>query len=182
MTPMSCVRLGLATCLLASPAFAQTEGPIVSALVKRGQTIEVIDDQGQETVGKVRTLSSSILTLDRNGTSTEIPFERIAQIARPTDGLANGALIGLGAGAAFGLLVSTAGQGACDDAYYDTCGLGWVATSTLVFGGLGVAIGVGVDALIRRDRVIYRRDTRRQTRVAPVLGRGVAGAVVSVNW
>lgn len=181
MTPMSCVRLGLATCLLTSPAFAQTEGPIVSALVKRGQTVDVIDDQGHETRGKIRTLSSTILTLDRNGTSTEIPFERIAQIARPTDGLANGALIGLGAGAAFGLLASTAGTDDCDY-YFDTCGPRWVVGSTLVFGGLGVAIGVGVDALIHRDRVIYRRGAARQTRVAPVLGRGVAGAVVSVNW
>ena len=177
MTPMSCVCLGLATCLLASPAFAQTEGPGVSGLVKQGQTIDVIDDQGQESRGKVRSLSSSILTLDRNGTSTEIPFDRIAQIARPTDGLGNGALIGLGAGVAFGLLASTVGTDDCLP-----CGAGFVVGSALVAGGIGAGIGVGVDALIRRDRVIYRRDTRRQTRVAPVLGRGVAGAVVSVNW
>ena len=177
MTPMFHVRVALAASLLASPAFAQTEGPIVSALVKRGQTVEVIDDQGQEIRGKVRALSATTLTLDRNGTRPRFRFERITQIARPNDGLGNGALIGLGAGAAFGLLGSTVGTDDCDGYYY--CGSGWVVGSALVFGGIGAGIGVGVDALIRRDRVIYRRDGRRQTRVAPVVGPGVGGAVAS---
>jgi hypothetical protein len=174
------IRLALAASLLASPALAQTEGPIVSSLVKPGQTVEVIDDQGQEIRGKVRALSAEALTLDRKGTPTEIRFERITQIARPHDGLGNGALIGLGAGVAFGLLASTAGSDDCEGYYY--CGPGWVIGSALVFGGIGAGIGVGIDALIRHDRVIYRRDGRRQTRVAPVVGPGVGGAVVSVTW
>ena len=181
MTSTFHVRLALAASLLASPAFAQTEGPIVSSLVKRGQTVEVIDDQGQEIRGKVRALSAEALTLDRKGTPTDIPFARITQIARPNDGLGNGALIGLGAGLAFGLLGSTVGTDDCDG-YYIPCGSSWVIGSTLVFGGIGAGIGVGIDALIRHDRVIYRRDRRRQTRVAPVVGPGVGGAVVSVTW
>lgn len=177
------VRLALAACLVASPAFAQTEGPIVSALVKRGQTVEVIDDQGQETRGKVRTLSATTLTLDRAGKATEIPFERITQIARPSDSLANGALIGLGAGVAFGILGSTAGTSDCEAGYYPCFdGPRFVVGSALIFGAIGAGIGVGVDALIHRERVIYRRDSRRQTRVAPVVGPGVGGAVVSVSW
>ena len=141
----------------------------------------MIDDQGQEIHGKVRTMSSTILTLDRNGSATEIPLDRIAQIARPNDGLGNGALIGLGAGAAFGLLASTAGTDTCEG-YPTPCGSGWVVGSTLVFGAIGAAIGVGVDALVHRDRVIYRRESRRQTRVAPVVAPGLGGAVVSVSW
>ena len=175
------VHVAFAVSLLASPALAQTEGPIVSALVKPGQTVEVIDDQGQEIRGKVRTLSAATLTLDRAGQPTEIPFERITQIARPGDGLGNGALIGLGAGAAFGLLAATAGTDTCEG-YYEPCGPGWVAGSTLVFGAIGAGIGVGVDALVHHDRVIYRRGPRRQTRVAPVLGPGVAGALFSMAW
>ena len=173
--------VALTAWFIGSPAFAQTEGPTVSALVKPGQTVDVIDDQGQETRGKVRTLSSTILTLDRNGAATEIPFDRIAQIARPNDGLGNGALIGLGTGAAFGLLASTVGTDTCEG-YLTPCGSGWVISSTLVFGAIGAAIGVGVDALVHRDRVIYRRESRRQTSVAPVVGPGLGGAVVSVSW
>ena len=142
MTPTFHVRLALAASLLASPAFAQTEGPIVSSLVKRGQTVEVIDDQGQEIRGKVRALSADALTLDRKGTPTDIPFERITQIARPNDGLGNGALIGLGAGAAFGLLASTAGTDNCEGYY-------------LLRGGLGHRLRAGV----WRDR---RGDWRRR--------------------
>ena len=91
-------------------------------------------------------------------------------------------MIGLGAGVAFGLLGSTVGTDDCDGYYGYYCGTGWVIGSAVVFGAIGVGVGVGVDALIRRDRVIYRRDGRRQTRVAPVLGAGVAGAMVSMTW
>lgn len=181
MTSTLCLRLGLAASLFSSPAFAQVEGPIVTGLVKRGQTIDVIDDQGQEIRGKVRLLSSTVLTLDRDGAATEIPFDRITQIAHPSDGLGNGALIGLGTGAAFGLLASTVGTDTCEG-YPTPCGSGWVIGSTLVFGAIGAAIGVGVDALIHHDRVIYRRAPRRQARVAPVVGPGLGGAVVSISW
>ncbi len=182
MRPNLPACLALAASLLASPAFAQTEGPIVSALVKQGQTVEVIDDQGQEFRGKVRTLSAATLTLDRADKATEIPFERIAQIARPNDGLGNGALIGLGAGVAFGILGSTAGTSDCDYGFRGPCGARFVVGSALIFGAIGAAIGVGVDALVHKERMIYRRDPGRQTRVAPVVGPGVGGAVVSVSW
>jgi hypothetical protein len=51
-----------------------------------------------------------------------------------------------------------------------------------VFGGLGTAVGVGIDALIHRDREIYRRGGGALATVGPVLGRGLRGAVVSVTW
>jgi hypothetical protein len=183
MTPMLRARLVLAASLLASPAFAQSDGASMRTLVKLGQTLEVIDDQGQEVRGRVRSLSADALTLDRKGTQTEIPFQRITQIARPNDNLANGALIGLGAGVAFGLVGATVGTDDCDEVYYECYGgPRFIAAAALVFGAIGAGIGVGVDALIHRERVIYRRDGRRQTRVAPVVGPGVGGAVVSVTW
>ena len=54
--------------------------------------------------------------------------------------------------------------------------------STLVFGAIGAGIGVGVDALMHRERVIYRRDAGRRTRVTPVVGPGIAGAMASISW
>jgi hypothetical protein len=47
---------------------------------------------------------------------------------------------------------------------------------------LGTAVGVGIDALIRRDRVIYQRAGQLQTRIAPVVGTRVRGALVAVSW
>ena len=89
-------------------------------------------------------------------------------------------MIGLGTGAAFGLLGRPLAR-RLDEDYY-LLRSRFVIGSALVFGGIGAGIGVGVDALIRRERVIYRRDGRPQTRVAPVVGPGVGGAVVSVTW
>ena len=53
MTSTRAVRLTLAACLVAAPALAQTDSPRVSDLLAPGQTIEVIDDQGRETKGRV---------------------------------------------------------------------------------------------------------------------------------
>ena len=176
------VQVALALCLVASPALAQSQTSLLGEIVRQGQTVEVIDDQGRETRGKVGMVSQGTLRIVRNGTTIEIPFDTITQIARPSDSLANGAWIGLASGAAFGLLGSTA-ETSCDQGF-DYCfdGPRYVIGSTLIFGAIGAGIGVGVDALIKHNRIIYRRDAGAQTRVAPVLGPGVKGAVVSVSW
>lgn len=176
------VRLVLAACLAATPVLAQSEQPCPGDVLKEGQSVEVIDDQGREIKGKVGAMSLVTVRLVRDGMTTEIPLDRIMQISRPPDSLANGALIGLAGGAAFGILGSTVGTSDCD--YYGPCygGAGFVIGSALIFGGIGAGVGVGVDALIRRDRVMYRRDTGVQTRLAPVVAPGVKGAMVAMRW
>jgi len=177
------VRLVLAACLVATPVLAQSELPRPVELLKEGQSVEIIDDQGREVRGKVGVMSVGTVRLVRDGRVTEIPFDRITQISRPPDSLANGALIGLASGAAFGLIGSTVGTDDCDEIYYECYGgPGYVIGSTLIFGGIGAGIGVGVDALIRRNRVIYRRDSGVQTRLAPVVAPGVKGVVVAMRW
>ncbi len=182
MTRTRIVRLALAMSLGASPVLAQTDG-VLTGLVKQGQTVDVIDEQGREMHGKVNFLSPATLTLDRAGMLTEIPVARITQIARPNDSLANGALIGLAAGVTFGILGATVGTTDCEGYELYPCpeGPGYTAAAAVIFGGIGVGIGVGIDALVHHNRVIYRRDSR-QTRVSPVVGRGIGGAVVSVSW
>lgn len=185
MTRTRIVPLALAMSLCASPVLAQTGGGVLTALVKEGQTVDVIDELGSETHGKIRGLSLATLTLERAGTLTEIPVERITQIARPSDSLANGAVIGLAAGVAFGILGSTVGTSDCEgyDFAMALCPQGprYIVASALIFGGIGAGIGVGIDALIHHKRVIYRRDSH-QTRLAPVVGPGIGGAVISVSW
>ncbi len=182
MTIILQVRLVLAACLVATPVLAQSEQPRPGDLLKEGQSVEVIDDQGREIKGKVSLMSVATVRLVRDGKTTEIPFDRITQISRPPDSLANGALIGLAGGAAYGLLGSTVGTSDCD--YDGPCynEAGYIIGATLVFGAIGAGIGVGVDALIRRNRVIYRRDADVQARLAPVVAPGVRGAVVAIRW
>ena len=105
MTPTRRAHLALAAWLFAAPASAQTEVRVAHLPVQPGQKVEVLDDEGRQVHGRIRALSDVTLTLERANEVFEIPVAKIAQIARPADSLANGALIGLEAGAAFGLLV-----------------------------------------------------------------------------
>ena len=61
-------------------------------------------------------------------------------------------------------------------------GPGAYAVGALVFGGLGAAVGLGIDALIRRDPAIYRRGSTPRVTLAPALGPHTSGAVLSVSW
>ena len=162
MTSTRAVRLTLAACLVAAPALAQTESPRVS----RGRPAN----------------SLSLLT---DGRRTEIPLAAITLIARPNDGLGNGALIGFGSGAIVGFLASTVGMESGDECEltFGPCGgPQFSMTAAQVFGAVGTGLGVLVDALIRRDRVLYRRASGSRTYVTPLIGPHVRGAQIGFSW
>lgn len=185
MTCIRSARLTLVACLVGTPAMAQSEIPRVSDLLMRGQTIEVIDDHGRETKGKVDVVSTTSVSLVENGRRTEVPLAAITQIARPSDGLGNGALIGFGAGAIVGFLASTVGTESaegCELTFGPCEGPRLTTAATLAFGAMGTGLGVLVDALIRHDRVIYRRASRPLARVAPLVTPNLRGAIVSISW
>ena len=170
----------------ALPAIAQTDTENIRARVKNGQKVLITDDQGQQFNGRIGTMAPAGLTIVVDGKSVDVPYDRVVRVDRPNDGLANGALIGLGVGAALGLL-AVAGEdrnGNCSagDFYCGNTTSGGYAAGTLIMGGLGTAVGVGIDALIHRKREIYRRGVGAHTNVAPALGRGIRGVVVSIGW
>lgn len=171
--------------LVSSAASAQTDAERIQASVKQGQNVSITDDHGREIKGEIRALGADALTMLVDGTTADVPYDRIVRIDRPNDGLANGALIGLGVGAALGL-AAVASEDLDDCApgafFCGDPGTGSYVAGTLLLGGLGTAVGVGIDALIRRDREIYRRGGGPTATVAPVVGRGVRGAVLSVTW
>jgi hypothetical protein len=57
----------------------------------------------------------------------------------------------------------------------------WAIAGT---GAAGAGVGAAIDALIRREPTIYTRGARPRAivDVAPAVGRGMRGAVVSVSW
>ena len=61
-------------------------------------------------------------------------------------------------------------------------GAGGYFAATLITGGLGAAVGVGVDALIRPDRRIYRRGDGTRLTFRPAFAPRVRGAVLSMAW
>ena len=83
-----------------SPMSAQTDGNRIRASVKDGQTVRITDDQGRELQGKIDTMTADGISMRVNGKLADVPYERIVRIDRPDDTLKNGALIGLGVGAA----------------------------------------------------------------------------------
>jgi hypothetical protein len=159
----------------------------IRRLLTVGQRITINDDRGLQLEGRIGALQPDRLTLISRRTSTEVPYARIMRIDHPHDGLGNGALWGLGVGAGIGFaMVLQEESSDCESAGFFSCGDPQPVAYALVpaiVGGLGAAIGVGVDALIRREPNIYRRGrSTRGVSVHPRVGRGFAGAAVSVAW
>jgi len=147
-------------------------------LVKVGDTVTVTDDMGRETQGSLATLSSASLELEVGGarrTFTESGIRTIRQ--RRPDPLRNGALWGLGFGGGLGLL-GCLGVAAASDEY------GFVPGCVLAYGGLGAAIGVGVDAMISGTHVIFSRHAGVSSRVdiSPMMAPARQGVLVSVRF
>lgn len=173
----------LSMLLSSGTAWAQAEAEAVRARVKEGQKVSVTDDQGREFKGRISSMTADSLHLLQGRDRTDIPYASIIKIDRPHDGLANGALIGLGVGAALGFSAILDAE-SCEPEEF-LCGdpgAGSYVGGALLGGGLGSAIGVGIDALIRRNPAIYRRGAASRMTLSPALMRGARGAVVAITW
>ncbi len=90
------------------------------------------------------------------------------------DSLLNGTVIGLAAGAAFGIAYVHAVRDSDLDA-------GDYSYSALIFGGLGAAAGLGIDALLDRNSSVVVRSPRRVA-LSPRVSRKTAGIRVIMRW
>jgi hypothetical protein len=186
---ISMIRTGsvaLAVLFASSPCLAQTDVESIRTRVKDGQKVSVTDDGGQVFNGRISAITADGLSMQVGGKSADVRFDRIVRIDRPNDGLANGALIGLGVGAALGLAtIAAEDHRDCEPLAMFDCSnptAGGYAAVTLLGAGLGTAIGVGVDALIHHKREIYSRVGGAHAVIAPAIGRGVRGAAVTLTW
>ena len=155
-----------------SPAARATSFDQLSVLVRPGDTVTVTPDSGRPFSGRISSLSSSGLTLLVGKELRALEERDVATVRhRRQDSLSNGALWGLGAGAAVG---------------YGTCGTCHAGPGLLMagmFGGIGAGIGVGIDALIKGNVVVFqRRDSSRQVTVMPQLAKSHKSINVSVRF
>lgn len=151
-------------------------------LVKPGDKVTVTDDAGRETTGRIAELSSSSLALIADGERRDLQATQVNTIRqRRSDSLANGAKWGFGIGAGLGLL-----GGLAIATEYDEDGDGeetaFVVAATLVYGAMGAGAGVGIDALISSNQIIYARRTSARFSVKPLLTRQRQGAVVVLGF
>lgn len=152
----------------------------LGARVAPGDRIAVFDVTGRRTEGRVGTLSNDRLMLITSAGPRELSEADVTRIRqRRRDSLKNGALIGAASAGAFFLAMATivpTGDG------------GDVIVSSAIRGAvrfvaLGAASGAGIDALITRSPVIYRKPGPAVcVRITPLLGRGRQGAAVTVRF
>ena len=166
----------LALAMFVSPALAvaQTAGTRLADAVTTGMRVSVVNDDGRRVEGRVLEHSQESLWLSLDGSSQEIPIDRIVRIDKP-DSLKNGALAGLGVGLAigtFGAVLSSSGNIEPE----------WVLAGITYNAVAFTLLGTGIDAMFNNRRTLYERGGRFQARVSPVVGRGVRGAALSVTW
>lgn len=161
-------------------ASAQTDADEIRRRVKDGQKILIVDDHGRELKGRIAGLTADALMLRAGRDRTDVPYERIVRIDRPHDGVLDGTLIGLGVGAGLGLIGALAA--ATDDSGWGSPDPGHVAlVAPLMLGGIGAAVGLGLDAVIRRETNIYRRQGTTLS-LSPTMGRRGRGVAIAVSW
>jgi hypothetical protein len=147
--------LGAALCLLLTSQAAHSQevaGTLdqLRVLVRPGDSLTVTDATGEELRGKLFELSPTSVVMQAHGRRHEFFADDIRRITQPHHAdLATGARWGFGIGAGFGVLAMAAVASQCRG-----CGVFFIA-NTVMFGGVGAGIGVGVAASIWDQRVIY---------------------------
>ncbi len=165
----------LVLALLTVPAVAAAgQAERIADVVHSGQRVSIVDDQGRRIEGRVELASAEAFRLSTRGGLEDVAVDRVVRIEEP-DSLKNGALIGLGVGLGIGAVGATLMHGEGADANQVAAGIAWNALAWTL-------VGTGIDAVFNNRRTLYERGGRVQTRVAPVVGPGVRGAVLAVTW
>jgi len=157
-------------------ALGQTSAGAVHTRLTHGRTIAITDAQGQITTGRVVTVTPAVVSVEKADRRFDVPFSEIVAIDE-IDRVRNGALVGLVVGA--GLFVTDVVVSRADGIYLNGAGY---AVFGAIYGGLGLAAGAGIDALIGGNRRIYRRGSTARVRVWPTLRSDRAGALVALSW
>jgi hypothetical protein len=183
--PVVGATLVLGATLFPAQAFAQAPAAGFQQLlakVRLGDEVWVKGHDGKEVKGKLTDVSPTSLEILSGGRNVAFGVERVKTVSiREPDGLKNGARIGFYVGAGVG------GLGAfsyCFGADVDNCAGGALAAFAL-YAGVGVALGVGIDALIPGGKIeIYRAAARPSARLslAPILSPTRKGLAVSVRF
>ena len=149
-------------------------------LVKPGDKISVVDVVGRTADGRIGTLTRDALTLVTEAGPRRLGEGDVAQIRqRRDDSLKNGAIIGAVAGAAYFVTAAALLR----DSDGGEVIVGTAIVGGVLFAGMGAAAGVGIDALIARQQVIYQKPGGGSgVSLAPLFGHGRRGATISVRF
>lgn len=175
------LRLTAVVLLSIAPAEAQELAGTfdqLRVLVKTGDTLTITAATGSRTQGRLSELTGSSIILNVSGAMRHFQSEDVDTVTkRGSDSLKNGALTGMAIGGGLAALAIGISGVSGEDS-------GWVALASLVYGGIGAGIGVGVDALIEGDRVIYAKSTSTTFNISPIVRGRSKGVLLRLtrNW
>jgi hypothetical protein len=167
--------------LFLAPRLATGQEPVKSfdqlnTRLKPGDMVYVTDAQGHEVEGKILSLSPDALTLNAGSPRTFAARDVNTIRGRQHDALWDGALVGFAVGGGLAL--------GCLAVARDMC-----LTDIALWGGIGAAIGVGIDALMPgKMAVAYRvpgsagSGSSARFSFAPVVTPRTKGVAVSLSF
>lgn len=124
----------------------------LQVLVSPGSAVTVTDAAGSQASGRIDSITASVLSLAVNDARRDFNEAEVTTIRqRRGDSLANGAWWGLGVGVGIAALA----MASCWDCFSDEPA--WIGAAVTMYGALGTGFGVGIDALVRRQQIIYRQ-------------------------
>jgi len=151
-----------AVLLLATTATAQS----FAALEKQttlGSTLYVVDNAGEETKGRLVTLSDLSLTLQVDGARQQFALADVARVERQKrDSVRNGVLIGAAVGALAGFTLGKSLDSPACPRRGPECGQG-ALIGTINGAFWGAVGGWIVDALVHRRETVYTAHPRDAT-------------------
>ncbi len=159
------------------PSFLTT--PTFARMVE-GKTIRITTSDGTRHEGRLIAQTRAGLTVE-GGSSTPVPFDRIATVEevshRQRNDVLKGTLIGFGSFFGLGALV----QWSC---WGDECAAN--LGPAFAFGAIGAGVGAGFGALVARTHrgmgVIYQAPHRTTMSLAPILSPTRKGMAFSMTW
>ena len=171
--------------LTATPAAAQDAGSFseLSRLVEAGDDVRVTLSGGRELKARVVGVTPDTLSVLESGIRRDLGAADVRAVAhRQDDSNANGAWVGFGVGAAYGMFTFVAFREGPPRAPSSPGELAWLAFSGGLYGAVGAWVGFGVDHLIRREERVYRRPSDWRVTVAPTLSSDRRGVAVSLSF
>jgi hypothetical protein len=139
--------------------------------------ITVTDRNGREFRGTVADASETLLSLRIAGAIHRFAVGDVRSVrVRKEDSLVDGALIGAAVGGGLTSLMFLDNECRDDSACY---------AAVAVYAGIGALVGLGIDALIHRDVVVYTApppSAERVFTVAPFVARGRSGVSLTIAF
>lgn len=144
----------VAVVLSLSSACGAARGPVATFAelpdsLNHGDTVTVVDVDDAHWRGRVAEMTPDRLVVRPRGSPGDITLnrDRVRQVSIIGDPLSDGALAGLGIGAATGIVLKLT-------TWNDTGSAVWLPS--VLLGGIGAGLGAITDAVTRRDVVVFR--------------------------